>query len=353
MDRRQALGAALAGLTAWPAAHVHAAVPRESLVKALIARFHADIDHAGVVSVEVPGYGAVTRVADPEVAGEAHLDATSRFALGSISKWLTTVAVLRVVDADMLALDRSISTWLPALARPAGDVPLRSLLSNTSGIPDRVSAAARDDPSLRRSRASALEIAEQVAAGELIFAPGSQFDYSAFNWVLVRAILEAVERKPFAQVLSERVFRPIGARNMGIAESGFEAVQGLAPAWRSLRPPVRKMDALPAFIAASGTFFSTASDLIRAAHAVYGGALLSDGSRDALSRVVVADEGYALGGRVVEIDGARWAWHTGQVGGWRAHLACELGTARSIVVFTVVDQPQRVLADLVATLARS
>ncbi|CAN5181966.1 hypothetical protein BH09PSE6_BH09PSE6_09400 [soil metagenome] len=353
MDRRQALGAAFAGLALGPARAL-AALPRETVVEALIARFHDDAAHAGVVSCDVPEFGSVNSVLGTGVAGEPRIGEGSRFAIGSISKWFTTVAVLRLVDAGVLDLDQPIATWLPSLSKPAADVPLRALLSNTSGIPDRVTAAARTDPSLRQSSASALDIAERFGAGELAFAPGSRFDYSAFNWVLVRAIVEAAERGPFSQTLSQRVFEPIGLRDTGIAEAGFESVPGLVAAWRSLQPPVRKMDRLPAFIAASGTFWSTAGDLKRAAGAIHGtGSLLSDRSRSELTRVVVADEGYALGGRVVDIDGARWAWHTGQVGGYRAHLACQLQTLRTLVVFNVVDQPQRLLADFVTLLARS
>lgn len=276
--------------------------------------------------------------------------ATTRYAIGSVSKWLTTAAVLRLTGREALSLDAPVATYLTAMPGEAGQVPLRHLLSNTSGIPDRLVEAIRTDPTWRTSTASAREVVRRFVPGDVAFTPGTRFDYTVLNWVIVRAILEQRTGRSFAALIDDLVLRPARLAHTGLAERGFDKVAGLAPAYASVTPPKRKMDPVPAFAAASGSFCADAGDLLRAAHVVFGPTLLSPAARAEMLTVRVAQEDYALGGRVRMIAGRRWAWETGKVGGYRTHLAHDVAGDRTIVVLGNTDTSQAAIAMLVEQL---
>ncbi|ANC53354.1 hypothetical protein A4249_06600 [Brevundimonas sp. GW460-12-10-14-LB2] len=92
--------------------------------------------------------------------------------------------------------------------------------------------------------------------------------------------------------------------------------------------------------AASGTFYSTASDLIAFADHVMSGALLSPESRSNLMTIRYQDQRYALGGRVRQGPLGPVAWETGAVGGYKTLLAYRPTDRRSVVVLSNTDLSQ-------------
>lgn len=349
MRRRDLLAAFACAPFAAPA---RAKSAGETRGPAIIRAWAATNGFQGVVLTGLAG-----RTVDVLAFGQADLEAgtpalpTTRYAIGSASKWLTTAAVLRLVDRGSLDLNVPITSYLPAFRADTGrQVTLRHLLSNSSGIPDRLSEAAKSDAAIRRSRASASEMVTRYAGADLAFPPGTRFDYSVLNWVIVRAMLESVSGEPFPQVMDRLVFTPLRLADTGVAEDGFADVPGLAAAYRADRPPVRKMDAVPAFAAASGTFYSNAADLLRAANGIFNSRLLSPQARREILTVRVPQEEYALGGRVHVIANRSWAWETGKIGGYRSHVAHAVEARRTIVVLGNTDMRQELIAAMVERL---
>ncbi len=178
----------------------------------------------------------------------------------------------------------------------------------------------------------------------LRFEPGTQFDYSPFNWVLVNAIVSRAANRSFDEAMAQHVFRPLGLGSMVLASNGWDAVPDMAAAYGATEPPVRKMDPVPAFVAASGNAAGRAEDAMRAAHGVFATGFLRRASREQLLRVRWAPEDYALGGRVRTLSGRRWAWEPGKIAGYRGLIAHDLDGDRTIVIFNTRDADQSVLA---------
>ncbi len=65
------------------------------------------------------------------------------------------------------------------------------------------------------------------------------------------------------------------------------------------------------------------------------------------------EQEYALGGRVHSIDGDLWAWETGKVQGYRAHIAHRLGRSETIVIFNTTDIEQSEISSWVEAIARA
>ena len=255
---------------------------------------------------------------------------TTRFKWGSASKWVTSVAVLRLVEQKRLSLDAPIITYLPDFRLDTGSqVLVKHLLSNTSGIPDLLSRQIAQEPELRTSSATAASIVGRFGSGDPTFVPGNGWDYSALNWAIVAALLQRVTGEQLPALVERLVFRPIGMRDVGFVQADQPPMPHLAAAYSSVTPLVRKMSPVPPFLAASGNTASTAQDAIRSAHGIFHGSLLSGASRRELTSVRWPEQEYALGGRVHPIDGDLWAWETGKVQGYRGAHRTSARTQRN------------------------
>jgi D-alanyl-D-alanine carboxypeptidase len=298
-----------------------------------------------------PGYNGVVLVRTHRGAvpllkayGQAQFEAPApvlpdtRFMIGSVSKWITTVAVLRLIEQGKLDLDKPVTTWLPELPAASRAVTLRALLSNTSGIENGLGLAIRRDRSPAGMSISPLEGALKFGSGPVSFAPGSNFDYSVTNWLLVGGIVERATGEPFTRVVTRLVLEPAGVRDTGFVDRDSMAPR-LAIAYDAARAE-RKVTPSPPMVAASGTIYSTASDLVKLADAVYGDALLFPASRKELLTVQYAAEEYALGGRVKQRAGRTLAWETGVSGGYKTLLAYAPDSGRAVVLLNNTDMQQ-------------
>jgi CubicO group peptidase (beta-lactamase class C family) len=282
------------------------------------------------------------------------VSAATRFKWGSASKWLVSVAVLRLVEQRRLSLDAPVGTYLPDFRADTGaQVRLRHLLSNTSGIPDLLSRQLAGEPALRTSTASAAAIVARFGGGDLTFVPGSGWDYAALNWAIVAALLERRTGEPLPQLVARLVLRPLALSATGFAQPGQPPMPDLAAAYGGTMPPVRKMAPVPPFLAASGNVAGTAGDAVRAAHGIFHGPLLRAAARRELTTIRWPAQDYALGGRVQPIDGVAWAWETGKVQGYRTHIAHRLDRSETIAIFNTTDMEQSQIGGWVETIARA
>ena len=312
---------------------------------------------AGIVDAQIgPDYSGVVllrpnRTAQPIVKarGQAQFEpgapmtADTRFMVGSVSKWITAVTVLLLVEQGKLDLDKPVTTWLPELPASSRAVTLRHLLSNTSGIERGLTEALKRDPKVGELTISPAEAALRFGAGPLMFAPGTRFDYSSTNWVLVAGIVERATGEPFVRTVTRLVFEPAGVRDTGFADAATPTLPRMAIGYNGDRK-ARKMVPSPPLAAAAGTVYSTAADLLKIADLVYGDRLLSTASRRELVTVQHAPEEYALGGRVKQLkDGSTLrtlAWESGVSGGYKTLLAYAPDDGRAVVLLNNTDMAQ-------------
>ncbi|MBB1194888.1 hypothetical protein DNC80_14555 [Flavobacterium sp. SOK18b] len=110
-----------------------------------------------------------------------------QFVIGSISKQITAVLVLREFEKGKIKLDDKINQYLTQINQPwSKEVTIHQLLTHTHGI------VALDEP--------------------LEFVQGSQFHYSQIGYELLAQILEKVSNKKFEQ-LSMDFFKQNGLKN--------------------------------------------------------------------------------------------------------------------------------------------
>lgn len=339
--RREFLaGAAALGMTEAASASVLPGGPRDAAIEAFVGsqRFQ------GVVLIAQAGKPIFSRaigLADIETRRPTSVD--TPYAIASISKWLTSIALLRLVEAGRLDLDAPITRYLHDYRVDTGaKVTLRRLMTNTSGVPNGFTLAAKVDPDLFKKTVSTAEAVKQWCSGDLAFEPGAKFDYALTNWILITAVVEVVTGKSFAEAMTDLVIGPLG-----LAHTTPVDPAGMAVSYRTVEPLVPQSNIRLACMAAGGGYVSTAADLSNAAHKVFDGGFLPPARLRELMTVAWPDESYALGGRVktLFVDGMPrvFAWETGRAAGYRSVLAHRFDDQTTVVLLNNTSITQKAM----------
>ncbi|MDQ0664078.1 D-alanyl-D-alanine carboxypeptidase [Arthrobacter ulcerisalmonis] len=146
---------------------------------------------------------------------------TDRAEVASVTKTMTAVAVLKLVDDHLIGLDDPVNDVIPgftSVLKPPGSITVRQLLSHTSGMPEVNDALPRDidfHPVL--SQTLTMERGLQLA-GTLPWtsADVGSFKYSNTNYLALGLLIQTLRHKPFVQVMQEEVFSPLGLKNTSL-----------------------------------------------------------------------------------------------------------------------------------------
>jgi CubicO group peptidase (beta-lactamase class C family) len=147
-------------------------------------------------------------------AGQVPFTDTTHFVIGSTSKPLTAMAVLRLVAANKVALDTPIVRYVPDLhfKDPRGRaITLRHLLTNRSGMAVGFSGPAYRDPPVQDDSALS-RLAHDGATMPLLFTPGEGYAYSNRGWALAGYVVQRVAGEAIENFMAREVFAPAGMR---------------------------------------------------------------------------------------------------------------------------------------------
>ncbi|GAB0167982.1 serine hydrolase domain-containing protein [Lysinibacillus sp. CTST325] len=131
------------------------------------------------------------------------------YQIASLSKTFTAVAVMQLVEKELLNLDHPISQYFPDF--PNGEtITISHLLSHSSGIPDYLKTDFKFDYS---KEWNPYDIVNTVKDSELEFTPGKSFSYSNTGYVVLGLIIEKVSGQSYANYIEEHIFEPSNMLN--------------------------------------------------------------------------------------------------------------------------------------------
>ncbi len=135
--------------------------------------------------------------------------------IASVAKAFSGAVALHLVQRGRLGLNDTISQWLPALPHAWAGVTLREMLNHTSGLPDYTESTgfaeqARTDP---QGYVAPSTIIDWVRRDGLEFTPGSRYEYSNTDNIVVGLIAQAVTGESYGKLLSAIVLGPAKLRS--------------------------------------------------------------------------------------------------------------------------------------------
>jgi CubicO group peptidase (beta-lactamase class C family) len=193
------------------------------------------------------------------------------YRIGSITKMMTSVAILKCQERGYLQLDDTIDNYIPEYVK--GDqVTIRHLLSNTSGIPDW---SVTLWSFMKRGKPYSFDhVLTRINKQELKYQPGADWNYSNPNFILAGEIIERVSGVSIGNFFKNEIFLPLNMNKTGFGQNG--KIGNEAKGYSSLSPIPRVPRKLNhEFSYAAGNVYSTPLDMIKWLSALHSDSLLN------------------------------------------------------------------------------
>jgi CubicO group peptidase (beta-lactamase class C family) len=175
--------------------------------------------------------GRITHVrgfGEADSSGRA-VSAQTPFVIGSLSKSLTALAVMQLVEAGKVDLDAPVQRYIPwfrvADEKATAEITVRHLLNQTSGLSTKTGRSFQgsgdtSDSALERAvrKLSAVQLAEPV---------GATHQYSTINYSVLGLVVQNVSGQSYERYIQEHVFNALKMGHSFTSEADAEP-QGLA-----------------------------------------------------------------------------------------------------------------------------
>ena len=211
-----------------------------------------------------------------DLARHIPADVRTVYNIASCTKQFTASAIMLLQQDGKLKLDDKLSRYLPEF-RHGSSITLRELLTHTSGIPDYA------DLNDLAHKATARQFVDLVRDAPLDFPPGTQFEYSNTNYVILGMIVEQISGLSYSTFLSRRIFGPLGMKSTStrvVPESQPDGAIGYTYD-RKIVPALQTPDDLGY---GDGTVNTSVDDLVTWDSALDGGDVVSAASWRAMTR---------------------------------------------------------------------
>lgn len=256
----------------------------------------------------------------------------TKFRLASVSKPVTAVAVMRLVEKGKIDLDANVNKYVPGFPEKQWPMTIRQLLCHTSGIRHyrpRESESTRHYDSMTQS----LDIFKN---DDLNFEPGTKVGYSTYAYTLLGCVIEAASGKSYMDCLREEVLEPAGMANT-FADDVFAIIPRRARGYARAGAGHFRNAGLTnsSYKIPGGGLLGTTEDLAKFAVALQNGKLLQEKTVAQMSMRQKLKDGkeidFGLGWRV-------------DATGALAHGGAQQGTSS----FLLVDSPNKAAVALMA-----
>jgi len=139
------------------------------------------------------------------------MTADTRVRLASISKPMTAVAIMQLVEHGKIDLDAPIRKYLPEFPEKPWPVTVRQLMGHTAGIRGYLG----NEMSSTEHYTDHVTPMQVFAKDALIFEPGTKYTYSTYGYTVLGAMLEKLTNEKLVNYLRTHVFNPAGMETIG------------------------------------------------------------------------------------------------------------------------------------------
>ncbi|MFI9505369.1 serine hydrolase domain-containing protein [Nocardia sp. NPDC052566] len=208
------------------------------------------------------------------------IPAGSRFRIGSITKTITSTALLQLVGEGRVGLDDAVARWLPDYGIDPR-ITVRMILGQTSGLLDYLNGGAGHAPMVGDTLAAIRhtwqppDFVRWATEKPLQFAPGSGWAYSNTNYIVAGLLIEKVTGLPYHVNIYTRITLPLLMISTGVPQT-FEGILGPhAHGYHGYGNTLTDVtDQNPSYVWAAGGIVSSTRDLHTFLTALLDGRLL-------------------------------------------------------------------------------
>ena len=265
-----------------------------------------------------------------------------RFGIASIKKTFVAATILQLAEEGMLSLDDSLHQTLPQIQYINLNISLRQLLSHTSGIYNYTNHPAFWNALWTRTDRAWMpaEVIRSFGSNP-VFKPGTRFEYSNTNYLLLSMVIQAVTDKSVSTNYRDRFWNGLNLSDTFLAAE--ETNTGpLTHLWFDLDGNGQLEDIHDHINTSMHTLlwpfvYSTAGNLAIWAKALYGGNILTPSSLKQMLTFTPLNlnpnwTGYGLGAMRYNFDGDELWGHSGLIPGLRSIIVYSPSTRVSISV---------------------
>ncbi len=307
--------------------------------------------------VKAKGYGTT------EQGGQTPVTSRTLFQAGSISKPVSALGALRLVEQGKLALDEDVNTKLLTWKVPENEftedkkVTLRGLLSHTAGLTVHgFPGYATDEP--RPTVVQVLDGSKPANTRPIRvdIVPGSQWRYSGGGYTIMQQLVVDVTGKPFPQFMQEAVLGPLDMKESTFEQPLPDDKGKLTAAGHTMdRKAVKGRWHIYPEMAAAG-LWTTPSDLARFAIGVQEALAGKSGKTlsPAMARQMITEQknNYGLGVGVVGSGTALRFGHGGRDEGFDAQLLAYAETGQGAAIMINANDNSQMVSRILEAIAR-
>ncbi|WP_051359737.1 serine hydrolase domain-containing protein [Adhaeribacter aquaticus] len=236
----------------------------DAAVKALLQRYNIPGAAVAITKNEklvyVQNYGHANKESNVAV------NSKSLFRIASISKPITAIGILKLVQDKKISLNQKVfgptgilglDYGIPPIGSGITDITVQHLLDHKAGWDNTASDPMFSNLSLNHKQI----ITDLVVNQPLKHTPGTTFLYSNIGYCILGRIIEKVTGKAYTDYITSEVLNPMGITDMKIARNTLNQqlpneVTYYQPEWSPYNLNLTRMDA-------SGGWVATAADLMR------------------------------------------------------------------------------------------
>ncbi|MFC5497652.1 serine hydrolase domain-containing protein [Caenimonas terrae] len=195
------------------------------------------------------------------------------FGIGSVSKMISTIATMVLVDRQLVELDAPLTQYVSDFRMASPDsarITVRMLLNHSSGFPG---TEYRNSTTEVPMAGYARQTEQTLATARLKHAPGEMAVYCNDGFAIAELVVAAATGKPYVQFVQDEILTPLRMEHSGFTLTVFP-VGSYAPGYRDdVKQPLEVLNCY-----GGGGLYSTPSDMARVAMMLINGGEL-DGQR--------------------------------------------------------------------------
>ncbi|MDD9890209.1 MAG: serine hydrolase [Gammaproteobacteria bacterium] len=174
------------------------------------------------------------------------LDSDNVHRMGSVSKQFTALAVLILVEDELIDLNASLHRYIPGLRDYGADVTVNQVLGHIAGMADYdfISSGNDDEDvagglNIKSAAGGAFRLGNEdyltieeffdvVKQAGLRHPPGEKWEYSNLGYFLLSMLVEEVSGQSLRDFSEQRIFAPLGMNNSFFSDDATEIVKNRA-----------------------------------------------------------------------------------------------------------------------------